>query len=412
MSEKNLTPDDKLQTQASIEESELAVEEDEYIQAKIKMLEREREVDAQLEHLQQTRLNAVKRAQLYSRFKNLVMFGPIIVGAAMLILPFDYLYELLYLNKRAMNIMAILLVSISVFSMMLHYLQTGFSKNKSLDKDYVITKNNIIYHNSEKKATIDDINSAYQLYKSSTDAEIEKLKSKIEDLTSAYKNKAQEYEKIPFPQREEIIESLKKKLINEAYKEAGLTILNKIERDISKNNKSDSIDEVFNKNLFRLKQETESLGRRGNLNLLLGIFTTVIGLLLLGYFVIETKVIPEDKLTFLASFIPRLSLVILIEIFAYFFLKLYKASLSEIKYFQNEMTNMEAKHAAIQCAKYVDDKTAFSNIIKGLTSTERNALLEKSQTTAEIEMAKIENKNISLISEKVMSFINNRKEAN
>ncbi|ELS8141562.1 hypothetical protein QPC84_004799 [Escherichia coli] len=72
------------------------------------------------------------------------------------------------------------------------------------------------------------------------------------------------------------------------------------------------------------------------------------------------------------------------------------------------MTNIEAKYAAIQCAKFTDDKNAFSSAIAALTATERNALLEKGQTTAEIEMAKIENKNISVISEKVMKFIKNK----
>ena len=92
-----------------------------------------------------------------------------------------------------------------------------------------------------------------------------------------------------------------------------------------------------------MRSEVSALSRRGNLNLSLGIATTIIGLIILGYFVLEIDSIPEDKMAFIAHFIPRLSLVVLIEVFAYFFLKLYKSSLSEIKYFQNEMTNAEAK---------------------------------------------------------------------
>jgi len=40
----------------------------------------------------------------------------------------------------------------------------------------------------------------------------------------------------------------------------------------------------------------------------------------------------------------------LIELFAYFFLKLYKSDLSEIKYFQNELTNVEMRYAAVRLA--------------------------------------------------------------
>ncbi|EGL0840757.1 hypothetical protein IPX32_002297, partial [Escherichia coli] len=232
-------------------------------------------------------------------------------------------------------------------------------------------------------------------------AEITKLKHEL-DIKSS------DRDVLSTDNKNNIVDSLKAKLLSEASQLTALEILNNINEKVSRNNKSDQIDNIFNQTLERLKSETTSLGRRGNLNLSLGIITTIIGLSLLGFFVFETKIIPEDKLTFITSFIPRLSLVILIEIFAYFFLKLYKSSLSEIKYFQNEMTNIEAKYAAIQCAKFTDDKNAFSSAIAALTATERNALLEKGQTTAEIEMAKIENKNISVISEKVMKFIKNK----
>ncbi|GAG98790.1 unnamed protein product, partial [marine sediment metagenome] len=40
-----------------------------------------------------------------------------------------------------------------------------------------------------------------------------------------------------------------------------------------------------------------------------------------------------------------------------------------------------------------------------LSETERNAVLEKDQTTAEIEKAKIEHQNISTISEKVSNIL-------
>ncbi|OOF01018.1 hypothetical protein BZG80_15725, partial [Salinivibrio sp. MA440] len=95
------------------------------------------------------------------------------------------------------------------------------------------------------------------------------------------------------------------------------------------------------------------------------------------------------------------SLVVLIEIFAYFFLKLYKSSLSEIKYFQNEMTNSEAKLAALKCSLMTNDSEATSNVIKVLSETERNAIIEKGQTTAEIEKSKVEQQSLSTFSDKL-----------
>lgn len=40
----------------------------------------------------------------------------------------------------------------------------------------------------------------------------------------------------------------------------------------------------------------------------------------------------------------------MIELFAYFFLSLYRTSLQKIKYFQNELTNIEAKQIALRAA--------------------------------------------------------------
>lgn len=96
---------------------------------------------------------------------------------------------------------------------------------------------------------------------------------------------------------------------------------------------------------------------------------------------------------------------VFIEVFAYFFLRLYKSSLSEIKYFQNEMTNTEAKLAALKCSLAPVESEAMSHEIKALSETERNAVLEKGQTTAEIEKAKIELQNIANMPERVSKLI-------
>lgn len=74
------------------------------------------------------------------------------------------------------------------------------------------------------------------------------------------------------------------------------------------------------------------------------------------------------------------------------------------------MTNVEAKLAAIKCSIIVSDNIAISSVIQALTTTERNALLEKGQTTAEIEKSRIEHQNISVLSEKVSNFIGIRKQ--
>jgi hypothetical protein len=111
---------------------------------------------------------------------------------------------------------------------------------------------------------------------------------------------------------------------------------------------------------------------------------------MLGMFVLSTPIEFENTLDFVESFVPRLSLVIFIELFAYFFLRLYKDTLSEIKYFQNEITNIESKHLAVAMAISNNSDEGLIHSIDSLLSTERNHILNKGQTTVEIEKARTE----------------------
>ena len=149
-----------------------------------------------------------------------------------------------------------------------------------------------------------------------------------------------------------------------------------------------SVEQLFTSIADRLGREVQDQARRGNLNLILGILTTLLGLSILGYSVFYA---PSTQATseIVAYFVPRASLVILIEVFAYFFLNLYKQSLSEIKYFQNEITNIESRHLAIQFAAKDPDSSLQLKIVEELMKTERNFLMSKDQTTVEIERERL-----------------------
>jgi hypothetical protein len=88
-----------------------------------------------------------------------------------------------------------------------------------------------------------------------------------------------------------------------------------------------SIRQIANNTQKRLSEEVNALGSRANLQLAFGIMISMAGLSVLGYFVFT---IPGDlfikgkELEFAGYFITRLSLVGFIEIFAYFFLRLYR----------------------------------------------------------------------------------------
>ncbi|MNE51800.1 hypothetical protein D3C80_1464460 [compost metagenome] len=115
---------------------------------------------------------------------------------------------------------------------------------------------------------------------------------------------------------------------------------------------------------------------------------SIIGLIIFGT-VLLTSPQYENINTLFINTIPKTFFVLLIEIFSYFFLNLYKKSLDEIKYYQNEITNLESKYIALRVAKSINNHKMISVVLEELAKTERNFILEKDQTTIEIEKERI-----------------------
>lgn len=177
---------------------------------------------------------------------------------------------------------------------------------------------------------------------------------------------------------------------------ASASFVEDLRKTVAKSNSSDNWNRQFaaqvEQLLQRLGREVSTLGRRGNLNLALGITTTIGGIVSLGYFVHQLADDGKDPWAFAIHFVPRLSVVILVETFAFFFLRLYRTTLAEIKYFQNEITNVEMKGMAIHCARHDIERDVMSKIAEALASTERNRILEKGQTTVDLERARLDSK--------------------
>jgi hypothetical protein len=202
----------------------------------------------------------------------------------------------------------------------------------------------------------------------------------------------------------ELISDLKAKLEGETAQ----ALLDEIRAQAAASAKKDTRDaanrELFDESKGRLAGELRALRLRGNLNLGIGSVIAIAGLLVLGasLYQVEGEIVkvlngtlPPGKAaepwTALASqFAPRVTFVLFVELFAYFFLALYKTSLQEIKYFQNEMTNVEAKHIALRSALDFNNEEMVKTVVNALAGTERNHILNKDQTTVDLEKAKID----------------------
>jgi hypothetical protein len=141
----------------------------------------------------------------------------------------------------------------------------------------------------------------------------------------------------------------------------------------------------------RFLTEMAALGRRANINLGVGGGIALFGLGFLAYVVLQTQPEGGGAAAIAQSYLPKLSLVLAIELLAFFFLSLYRSSLAEIKYFQNETTNVESRLLALRVALNVKSDELTKDVVAQLARTERNFVIDKGHTTVDLERARLEN---------------------
>lgn len=238
----------------------------------------------------------------------------------------------------------------------------------------------------------------------------EKLKSELASLRTEFNqlsaSGASNVDRIDFAPNEkaELIELAKKRIVGNTLLAADVSLKN----DISSFKYQIEINKHYSDIVYRLENEIDRLNRRGGVNLGIGAVIALLGILYLGYTVTDQMVI-KDKLEYIMHMAPRLSFVIVIELFAYFFLKLYKNGFEEVKYFQNELTNIDSKVLGIKFLKDVRNEELMGEVIKNLMATERNFVLEKGQSTVSLEQQKIKSETEKNIMEIMKEFINVKK---
>ncbi|RZG83478.1 hypothetical protein [Acinetobacter pittii] len=239
------------------------------------------------------------------------------------------------------------------------------------------------------------------------------------EITHQIKNKINLKENIITPEeKQELLKTLKLKIVNENTE----NYLKDIEQKVTIKTAHDEISSLMKITLERINTEIRSLVRRSNYNLVIGMGLSFWGIMALFYFFFqETKayIIMDNTLTIapppknleelLMRILPKAMFVVMIELFSYFFLNLYKKSLNEIKYYQNELTNIESKFLALKSAKQLNNHKLMSIIIEELVKTERNFILEPGHSTIEIEKEKISSTNSSNVIKAATELLNFKK---
>ena len=126
---------------------------------------------------------------------------------------------------------------------------------------------------------------------------------------------------------------------------------------------------------------------------------------LLIYIVLNAKVTSGKPDELLGHYLPRITVAVFIEIFSFFFLKLYRNGLTDMKYFQNELTNIDSKYLALEIAIRVGDAAILSQVVHEMVSTDRNARLQKGETTVELERLRAENQGLRELFESAKGFV-------
>ncbi len=124
----------------------------------------------------------------------------------------------------------------------------------------------------------------------------------------------------------------------------------------------------------RLEREVSSLNRRGNVNLTLGFIATCLALGVLAWISFQLPSL-SDELNWgdlVTRYLPRVTLAIFIQVFAFFFLRLHKSTLTETKYFQNEITNLDMYGISLEAATHIADDNLTKELCVIFAKIDRN----------------------------------------
>ncbi|MGJ7332583.1 hypothetical protein [Morganella morganii] len=213
--------------------------------------------------------------------------------------------------------------------------------------------------------------------------EINKIKNELNELKENPNDNIKRID-LSDDERDDLIKSAKKRIIGNTLLLADL----ELKSDIEKFKKANKITEYHRAFSNRIGNEIDRINRRGGVNLIFGFSIAITGIFYLGYTILNRSV-GIGNVEYLYYMIPRVSFVIVIELFAYFFLRLYRNGFEEVKYYQNELTNFDSKILGLRFLSDVDNEDIKVNILKDLINTERNFVLNKGQSTVALEECKI-----------------------
>lgn len=165
-----------------------------------------------------------------------------------------------------------------------------------------------------------------------------------------------------------------------------------------------------NEIIFRFQKSIYSFSRRANINLIIGVIITLLSFAGLGYTLFQFNGEYENEQTILNYFLPRFLILAFVQVFAFFFLKNYRSNVEDIKYYQNEITNIELKSLGLIYHSIKEDSERNNDfIINELIKTDRNFVLNKGQSTVNIDKENSNSTQIESFAKEIIHLLNKKK---
>jgi len=138
----------------------------------------------------------------------------------------------------------------------------------------------------------------------------------------------------------------------------------------------------------RLIQEIAAIRQQSTLHLRIAICAAGLALGILApavFFQAEQSSLVEAGIHLLI----RLPISLPLGAFSWFFLRLHSAAANHIRYYHNELTNIDLRFIALDRA----ESSELAVVIKEMAGTDRNPVLKRGETTTELEQSKIDPRN-------------------
>ncbi|MCR9200716.1 MAG: hypothetical protein NXI04_18930 [Planctomycetaceae bacterium] len=138
------------------------------------------------------------------------------------------------------------------------------------------------------------------------------------------------------------------------------------------------VEKTITESIKRLGDAITTLGKRANKNLGFGVCVAATGILVLGMMLLNGPPVTRTESTnsqLMVFFGTRVSLLFFTQVLAYFFLRLYSAGLADLKYYQNELTNISAYKAAIHTAIAKGNEEQLQTVVNSLMNVDRNTAM-------------------------------------